>query len=431
MKDIQTPSGWKHQTLGRVASINIGKTPPRDQPQYWDSHKQTNNVWLSIKDLTRHYISDSAEYIADRAIQELNIPIVEKNTVLLSFKLTIGKVGIARRDLRTNEAIAALKILNPDEIDNDFLYYGLGQWDLLQDVDQAIKGTTLNKKKLKEIGFVLPSSLVEQRQIADILSTLDKTIAQSESLVRKYQSIKQGLLSDLLTRGVDENGELRPSREEAPKLYEQTSLGCLPKKWEVLKIKDARKSITSGSRWWAKNYSEEGALFLRIGNLTREHINLRFDTIQRVRVPGDAESKRTAVAVGDVLVSVTADLGIIGVIPENFEEAYVNQHVALIKVDDGVTTSRWLGHYLASHAGQYQFQMKNDSGAKAGLNLPTVDSLSFANPPKDERDRIVEILDNHDETIKVERENLAKFSMLKQGLMQDLLSGQVRVGKML
>jgi type I restriction enzyme S subunit len=234
-------------------------------------------------------------------------------------------------------------------------------------------------------------------------------------------------MDDLLTRGINNNGELRPSYEEAPNLYRETSLGWIPKEWKVLKIRDARKSITSGSRWWARNYADEGALFLRIGNLTREHINLRFDSIQRVRVPNNAESKRTAVAAGDVLISVTADLGIIGVIPENFEEAYVNQHIALIKVDPEITNSRWLGHFMASRLGWQQFQTLNDGGAKAGLNLPTVDSLSFANPLKEERNRIVMIIDNHDDMIRVEKEQVAKLQLFKQGLMQDLLSGQVRV----
>ena len=314
--------------------------------------------------------------------------------------------------------------LHSSEIDYRFLHYLLSYQHSLLNFDYQTKA---HPSVVKKLYYFVQLPIEEQHRIADILSTLDDAIAQSEALVRKYQSIKQGLMFDLLTRGVDENGELRLPREEAPELYGQTSLGCLPKEWEVLKIRNARKSITSGSRWWAKNYSEEGALFLRIGNLTREHINLRFESIQRVHVPNDAESKRTAVAAGDVLVSVTADLGIIAVIPENFEEAYVNQHIALIKIDDGVTTSRWVGHYLASHVGQYQFQEKNDSGAKAGLNLPTVDSLSFANPLKGEREKIVEILDNHDKMIQVERENLTKFLMLKQGLMQDLLSGQVRV----
>jgi len=149
MNNLQIPSGWHKQTLGRIASIRIGKTPPRDHDEFWDVHKQSQNVWLSIRDMTSRYLSDSAEYITDKAIREFNIPAVEMGTILLSFKLTIGKVAIAQRELRTNEAIAAIKILDSDQTDNDFLSYGLSHWNLLQNVDQANKGATLNKKKLR------------------------------------------------------------------------------------------------------------------------------------------------------------------------------------------------------------------------------------------------------------------------------------------
>ena len=313
-------------------------------------------------------------------------------------------------------------------MDNQFGWYAIAYHkDQLSRLAQGSTFTAISSKDFSSVNIAYPNDPAEQYTIANILSTLDEAIDHSELLVWKYQSIKQGLLYDLLTRGIDENGELRPSHEEFPQLYRETALGWLPKEWKVLKIHDARKSITSGSRWWAKYYANDGALFLRIGNLTREHINLRFDSIQRVRVPNDAESKRTAVATDDVLISVTADLGIIGVIPENFEEAYVNQHIALVKVDPGITNSRWLGHFMASRLGGQQFQTLNDSGAKAGLNLPTVDLLSFANPLKEERNRIVKIIDNHDDLIRVEKEQVAKLQLFKQGLMQDLLSGQVRV----
>lgn len=90
---------------------------------------------------------------------------------------------------------------------------------------------------------------------------------------------------------------------------------------------DARAElVTSGSRGWARYYSDEGALFLRIGNLTRDHINMRFDDIVLVNPPKSSEGKRTSVKTGDLLISITADLGIIAVIPTGFGEAYVNQH---------------------------------------------------------------------------------------------------------
>lgn len=238
-------------------------------------------------------------------------------------------------------------------------------------------------------------------------------------------------MQDLLTRGVDENGLIRSTQVNTPGLYKWSEFGWIPKCWDVLSINNVCSFVTSGSRGWAQYYSEEGAIFIRIGNLSHENINMRLDSIQRVNAPRNSEGKRTVLSEGDVLISITADLGAIGVIPKNFGEAYCNQHIALIRVDSSLTNPRWLGHYLASVNGQKQFILLNDSGAKAGLNLPTVRSIRFANPPKEERDAIVRILDHQDKMIEIEIDHRNKLEKLKTGLMQDLLTGKVRVNALL
>ena len=313
-------------------------------------------------------------------------------------------------------------------IDSSYLFYFLKNYEYR--IKNQVRGSGIphvDRKVFSELPDDFPVNLSEQRKIAEILTTVDDAIEQTEALIQKYQRIKQGLMQDLLTRGVDENGSLRPPPELAPHLYIETPQGWLPKGWEISSIKDVCKLITSGSRGWARYYSEDGALFLRIGNLSRENINLRLDSIQRVNAPKNSEGKRTSVAEGDILISITADLGVIGVIPPDIEEAYCNQHIALVRVDSSRTNPRWLGHYLASMNGQKQFILLNDSGAKAGLNLPTVSSIKFTNPPKEERDTIVRILDHQDKMIEVEINHRNKFEQLKEGLMQDLLTGKVRV----
>ena len=190
---------------------------------------------------------------------------------------------------------------------------------------------------------------------------------------------------------------------------------------------DLAEFVTSGSRGWAAYYADAGALFIRIGNLTRKHINLRYDSIVRVQPPASSEGRRTSVESGDLLISITADLGIIGVAPAELGEAYVNQHVALVRLDRTVAEPRWVGHYLAKGAGQEQFTRLNDQGAKAGLNLPAVAGLLAAVPPKAEQFALVAILDGHDSRIAREERAVEKLRTLKNGLMDDLLTGRVRV----
>jgi len=417
--------GWTKGTLGGLCSIEIGGTPSRSNPDYWDSTKDTSNRWVSIKDLNRRMVCETAEQITDLGVRNSNVKQQPKGTVLLSFKLSIGRVAFAGCDLYTNEAIAGLR---SEELTPEFLFYGLQQWNLLQNVDQAIKGATLNKDKLKKIEFKYPESLVEQTKIAEVLSTLDRAIEQTEALIAKQQRIKTGLMQDLLTKGIDEHGNIR---SEATHAFKDSPLGRIPVEWEVRQLGEVAKQVTSGSRGWARYYSNEGAIFLRIGNLTREHINLRLDDLVFVQVPTTSEGKRTSVCEGDLLISITADLGIIGVIPRDFGEAYVNQHIALVRLDYDAVYPRFAGHLLNGFVGLSQIDKLNESGAKAGLNLPTVAKLIIVVPKMKEQERIAELLDAADKKIERDKASLKKLAHQKAGLMHDILTGSRRVTPLL
>lgn len=413
--------GWEPGKLGILCSIEIGGTPSRSNPDYWDSAKETMNRWVSIRDLNRRVVSDTAENITDIGARHSNVKLQKTGTVLLSFKLSIGRVAFAGCDLYTNEAIAGLC---SEELDSEFLFYGLQQWDLLQNVDQAIKGATLNKEKLKLIEFEYPADKEEQTQIASILSNLDRAIEQTEVIIAKQQRIKTGLMQDLLTKGIDEHGVIR---SEATHEFKDSPLGRIPMEWEIESLGKVASFVTSGSRGWARFYSTEGAVFLRIGNLTREHINFRFDDVMYVNVPAASEGKRTAVQEGDLLISITADLGVIAVVPEGFSEAYVNQHIALVRLNKDEVYPRFIGHLLSSGVGQTQIEKLNESGAKAGLNLPTIENLRVFRPTYSEQQKIVDILDGVDSQITIGKKRVDKLRRQKAGLMHDLLTGTVRV----
>lgn len=426
MNELQIPSGWHKQTLGRIASIRIGKTPPRDHDDFWDVHKQSQNVWLSIRDMTNRYLSDSAEYITDKAIREFNIPAVEMGTILLSFKLTIGKVAIAQRELRTNEAIAAIKILDSDQTDNDFLSYGLSHWNLLQNVDQAIKGATLNKKKLREIEFTLPIDSAEQRAIADILSTVDEAIAQSESLVRKYQSIKQGLMSDLLTRGVDENGELRPTREEAPELYRKSHLGWVPKEWAECTLLDVVPSVEYGTSVSMKD-EPVGIPVLRMNNL----INGEFD-LSELRYSKNLDAYRYKLKHNDVLFNRTNSLEHVGrtsIWKSEIEEVSFASYLVRLYPDTNRILPDYLNFWMNLPETQLAIRRYATPGVhQVNINPTNLRKTNISLPKKlSEQEKIIDIIYDQKQALKTEIAALGKLNLLKQGLMQDLLSGQVRV----
>jgi type I restriction enzyme S subunit len=295
----------------------------------------------------------------------------------------------------------------------------------------ASHGSTMQhitRKEMARFSACLPASQVEQSKIAEVLWTVDSAIAQTEALISKQQRINVGLMQDVLSRGIDEQGRLR---SEGTHKFKNSILGKIPDEWEIVELQSIAEAITSGSRGWAQYYSIDGDLFLRIGNLTREHINLRLEDAMRVSPPTSAEGQRTAVSPGDLLISITADLGIIGVIPDDFETAYVNQHIALVRLSSKQVDPRFVGWFLSGRQGQTQFQQLNESGAKAGLNLPTVGRLLVPLMDISEQSKIASCLDASTRRLDDERQCLQKLQSLRAALMQDLLTGKKRVTTLL
>ena len=346
-----------------------------------------------------------------------------------------GKVGWYHpgRDLVAciNEHVFLLRG-EPDRITQGYLYYSLLSDSGQVQIRSQISGSAqpgLKAGFTKGVTVEFPTDIGEQSMIVRVLSTVDRAIERTEALIAKQQRIKTGLMQDLLTCGIDEHGNLRSEQTHE---FKDSSLGRIPVEWDIASLGSVAEFVTSGSRGWAKYYREEGALFIRIGNLTREHINLRLDDLVFVQPPGSAEALRTAVQAGDLLISVTADLGIIGVIPKGFVKGYVNQHIALARLFPADVSARFVGWFLSSREGMAQFDRLNESGAKAGLNLPTVRSLLFPRPGDvDEQHRIAAAIDDCVRTADQHACSLQKLRALKRGLMQDLLTGNHRVTALL
>ena len=311
----------------------------------------------------------------------------------------------------------------------EFAYYNvLFNIDKVKNLGEGTTFAEISKTVLSTVELDFPTSIPEQTKIAEILSTVDRAIEQTEALIAKQQRIKTGLMQDLLTRGIDEHGNLR---SEQTHKFKDSPLGRIPVEWELTELDAVAEFVTSGSRGWAQYYSADGATFLRIGNLTRDHINLRLSDTVFVNPPKTSEGKRTSVSTGDLLISITADLGIIGVIPKKFGEGYVNQHIALVRLLPTKVNARFIGWFLSGRGGQTQFEKLNESGAKAGLNLPMIKKLFVPVTKLTEQARITEILDTNTNRVNALYSRLEKLRSLKTALMQDLLTGKKRVTPML
>jgi len=181
---------WPILKLGDICRIELGKTPSRSNPKFWDVDKVSNNVWLSIADLPlsiKPVMSDSKEYITNEGANICKV--VPKGTLIVSFKLSLGRLAITGRDLYTNEAIAALYINQDIELEQDYLYWYLifFDWNAAAGSDIKVKGKTLNKAKLKELKVPIPP-LPEQKRIVALLDTVFADLEQTR--VKTEQNLK-------------------------------------------------------------------------------------------------------------------------------------------------------------------------------------------------------------------------------------------------
>jgi len=209
--------------------------------------------------------------------------------------------------------------------------------------------------------------------------------------------------------------------------YKQTAVGIIPKDWDVVRLGDLKPFITSGSRGWANYYANSGDFFVRITNLTRKSIYLDLTDCKYVNLPDDnGESIRTQLQENDVLISITADIGIIGYVNANVPfPAYINQHIALVRFDPKKANGKFISYFLSSEAAQLVFHATTDIGAKAGMNLDGVQKILTALPPNTvEQTAIAAALSDTDGYISTLEKLIAKKKAVKQGAMQELLTGK-------
>jgi len=195
---------------------------------------------------------------------------------------------------------------------------------------------------------------------------IDALIAEQQRLIELLQEKRQTVISHAVTKGLNPNAPMKDSGVEW--------LGEVPEHWSVVEARREIDFLTSGSRGWAEFYSDDGYLFLRIGNLTRNSIDLDLEDIQRVSPPDGAEGARTEVKEGDVLFSITAYLGSVAVVPEALERAYVSQHVCLVRLNGKNLLPKWLAYAVLSASGRAYLEAESYGGTKIQLSLDDTSS---------------------------------------------------------
>ena len=162
-----------------------------------------------------------------------------------------------------------------------------------------------------------------------------------------------------------------------------------PLNWPVCQLSENIQFLTSGPRGWAKYFRDDGEYFITIKNVKNCHITI--DDIQHIIPPDNAEARRTKVQEGDLLISITADLGRTGVITKEIAEygGYINQHLTCVRLNQEALRPLYVAYYMESESGKEQFRTKNQNGVKAGLNFNAINTLKLSVPPVDLQDEFI------------------------------------------
>lgn len=371
------PAHWRKARLKQVSVINMGQSPSSEEYNLEGDglpFLQGNADFGDLSPQPRCYCPTAQK-------------MAQKGDILLSVRAPVGAINLADQPYGIGRGLCAITPLS--ELDTHFLLHSLQL--LREELFSVATGSTYEAVTVEQVGAVslyIPP-VKEQAAIATFLdhetAKIDSLIAEQEKLLTLLAEKLQATISHAVTKGLNPDVPMKDSGVEW--------LGEVPAHWSIFPLKRVLNFLTSGSRGWAEHYSDTGALFLRIGNLSRDSIELDLADIQRVSVPEGSEGERTKVEPGDVLFSITAYLGSVAVVPAEIETSYVSQHVALARLDADKVQPRWCAYVTLSLIGKTYLETQGYGGTKVQLSLEDVANLVLTVPPVSEQRQLIEFIE--------------------------------------
>lgn len=402
------PEGWSTNRLGEIAEIAIGGTPARKEIKYWDPEKETDNHWVAISDLKARYIFETEERISVLGVKNSNAKLVPAETLLMSFKLTIGRVAVNKVPVYTNEAIAAFHLKN-GAVDRDFLYYTLPVVCQGVESDQAVKGKTLNKEKLNRIKLLLPP-LNEQKKISEILGSVDQAIDATQQVIGQTRQVKRALMQELLTRGIP---------------GQHTPLGEIPEDWEVIKIRDICNVVRGSTPRPAKDPRYFNGSFIpwvTVGEITKDEYVYVENTSTMLTEEG---AKRSRIIHKGTLLLTNSGFSL-GVPKITLIDVCINDGIAAFLDLNSKVIPEYLYWFLTTMTKKFRKSISRGV-EQINLNTTIIGEIEFPLPSKGEQEKITQIFTSIEQDINAKEACLERLEQLKVGLMQVLLTGEKRV----
>lgn len=419
------PSPWEELSLGDLVTRLVnGGTPPTSIAAYW----QGSTPWITGADFTPSGLSEFRRFVSDEAVRETATNVIAKGELLLVTRTGVGKLAIAPCDVAISQDITGVY---PDRqrVAVEFLYHRMRQG--VEDLKKLNQGTSINgivRNDLVSYRIALPP-LPQQQRIAEILSTVDEAIEQTEALIAKTQQIKAGLMHDLFTRGVTADGQLRPPREQAPQRYKESPLGWIPKEWEVRQLSDVYGEPARNGLYKPAAFHGRGPFMVQMGNIFRG-LTVDFEGAGRVAVTA-SELATYGLREDDLLFGrrslVMEGAGKCALVGKLHEPSTFESSIIRVRLDRSQIVAEFAALFLSSEAAYRDRRRFIRQVAVSGVSGADVKQFTMILPSPDEQATICASIGAASRQLKCAKMESRKLMMLKRGLMQDLLSGSVSV----
>ncbi len=358
-------------------------------------------------------------YVTEDKFEELKSCELFSGDVVISMMGTIGKCTIVPENIDQGIMDSHLLRLQVDEEKfNKVLlkHIILGSDIIKRQIKKLCVGGImdgLSSTIIRQLRFPCPT-LPEQQRIAEILSSNDAVITKTDELIEKTKEVKQGLMQELLTKGIGHTE------------FKDSELGRIPKDWEVKNLEDIVLKITDGTHKTPK-YMDEGIPFLRVTDIQRTKID--WDTVKYISKEEHKDLiKRCNPEKGDILYSKNGTIGIPKIIDwDNEFSIFVSLCLIKIKKNCSEVINKYLEKFLASDSCLDQIRLRAKQGTVTNLHLEEIRKILIPIPSKGEQQQIAEILTVVDNKLQALTKRKQQLEEIKQGLMQDLLTGRVRV----
>ena len=419
---------YEQRSLGDAVERHIGGgTPPRQVPSYWKGEIP----WASVKDFSEQkgVIQDTEEHISSAGLHASASNLIPEKTPLVCTRMAVGRAALPVVPMAINQDVKAL--FPASGVSAEYL---LKLMQYIQPLAEGrAVGSTVKGIRIQDyLNIPVPLAPQEaQPVIAQILDTLDTAIRETEALIDKLKAVKQGLLHDLLTRGIDASGQLRPPQSAAPQLYKASPLGWIPREWEALSLADVA-DLQVGFAFKSEWFLDVG----RVRLLRGDNVGYGSPEWGGVKYLSDEAAQRFAgylLKEGDVVVGMDRTFTKTG---SKFSLVTREDLPCLLVQRVGRFMPKLCSMGFLRQLTLWPIFQQDLLAQQKGMDIPHLSKSEILSPfvpvpTACEQGAISDRMASFEQRITAESNLMAKLKSQKSGLMSDLLAGRVRVTPLL